>query len=112
MKNNNLNQIVDVFGNVEEDNFIVEVSGDDENGFRMYVDGEFMWFCETRQDVYDQIEHAKDNDFFDENTIINFWGDLMFESEIEIVQDLINGYGREITLGELLDSLKEHEEFI
>lgn len=36
----------------------------------------------------------------------------MFESEIEIVQDLINGYGREITLGELLDSLKEHEEFI
>ena len=37
----------------------------------MYVDGVMMWFCETRQDVYDQIEHAKDNDYFDETTVIS-----------------------------------------
>ena len=49
---------------------IVKITGNDENGFLMYVDGHLMWTCETRQDVYDQIEHAKDNDFFDETTII------------------------------------------
>ena len=49
----------------------VKVTGDDEHGFQMYVDGVMMWFCETRQDVYDQIEHAKDNDYFDETTVIS-----------------------------------------
>ena len=33
----------------------------------------------------------------------------MFESELEIVADLIVGYGREITLGELLEMLQEKE---
>ena len=33
----------------------------------------------------------------------------MFESELEIVEDLIVGYGREITLGELLEMLQEKE---
>jgi len=36
-------------------------------------------------------------------------GGIMFETEIEIVEDLILGYGREITLGELLDQLQEKE---
>ena len=31
----------------------------------------------------------------------------MFESEVEIVEDLIIGYGREITLGELFERLQE-----
>lgn len=34
----------------------------------------------------------------------------MFETEAEIVEDLILGYGREITLGELLDQLQEKED--
>lgn len=33
----------------------------------------------------------------------------MLESELEIVEDLIIGYGRDITLGELLENLKAHE---
>jgi hypothetical protein len=33
----------------------------------------------------------------------------MYETEAEIVEDLILGYGREITLGELLDQLQEKE---
>ena len=33
----------------------------------------------------------------------------MFESELEIVEDLIVRYGREITLGELLEMLQEKE---
>jgi hypothetical protein len=33
----------------------------------------------------------------------------MFETEAEIVEDLILAYGREITLGELLDQLQEKE---
>ena len=33
----------------------------------------------------------------------------MFESELEIVEDLIVGYGWEITLGELLEMLQEKE---
>lgn len=33
----------------------------------------------------------------------------MFESEVEIVEDLIIGYGRDITLGELLNQLQEKE---
>ena len=33
----------------------------------------------------------------------------MFESEVEIVEDLIIGYGRDITLGELLSQLQEKE---
>ena len=49
---------------------IVKITGNDDYGFLMYVDGNLMWTCETRQDVYDQIEHAKDNDFFDETTVI------------------------------------------
>lgn len=52
------------------DSKIVKITGDDDSGFLMYVDGDLMWICETRQDVYDQIEHAKDYDFFDENTVI------------------------------------------
>ena len=36
-------------------------------------------------------------------------GCIMFESELEIVEDLIVGYGREITLGELLEMLQEKE---
>ena len=36
----------------------------------------------------------------------------MFESEVEIVEDLIIGYGRDITLGSLLDALKEHEDMM
>lgn len=36
----------------------------------------------------------------------------MFESEVEIVQDLIMIYGEEITLGDLLTNLKEKEEYI
>lgn len=31
----------------------------------------------------------------------------MFESELDIVEDLIIIYGEEITLGELLENLKE-----
>lgn len=31
----------------------------------------------------------------------------MLESELEIVEDLIIGYGRDITLGELLERLQE-----
>lgn len=34
----------------------------------------------------------------------------MFESETELVEDLILAYGREITLGELLNHLQEKEE--
>ena len=49
---------------------IVKITGNEDYGFLMYVDGNLMWTCETRQDVYDQIEHAKDNDFFDETTVI------------------------------------------
>ena len=49
---------------------IVKITGNDDYGFLMYVDGNLMWTCETRQDVYDQIEHVKDNDFFDETTVI------------------------------------------
>ena len=49
---------------------IVKITGNDDYGFLMYVDGNLMWTCETRQDVYDQIEHAKDKDFFDETTVI------------------------------------------
>ena len=33
----------------------------------------------------------------------------MFETEVELVEDLILGYGREITLGELLEMLQEKE---
>lgn len=33
----------------------------------------------------------------------------MFETEVELVEDLILGYGREITLGELLGQLQEKE---
>ena len=33
----------------------------------------------------------------------------MFETEVELVEDLIIGYGREITLGELLNQLQEKE---
>ena len=33
----------------------------------------------------------------------------MFETEVELVEDLILGYGREITLGELLNQLQEKE---
>ena len=35
----------------------------------------------------------------------------MFSSEVELVEDLIKGYGEDITLGELLENLKAHEEF-
>lgn len=35
----------------------------------------------------------------------------MFESEVEIVEDLIKGYGEEITLGNLLEILKEKESY-
>ena len=52
------------------ENKIVTVKGNEASGFLMYVNGNMMWFCDTKQDVYDQIEHAKDNDFFDETTII------------------------------------------
>ena len=34
----------------------------------------------------------------------------MYETEAELVEDLILGYGREITLGELLDQLQEKED--
>lgn len=49
---------------------ILEVTGNEDNGFLMYVDGNMMWFCETRQDVYDQITYAKEVGFFDESTMI------------------------------------------
>ena len=52
------------------DSKIVEITSNDVSGFNMYVDGCLMWFCDTREDVYDQIQHAKDNDYFDETTII------------------------------------------
>jgi len=34
----------------------------------------------------------------------------MFKTETELVEDLILAYGREITLGELLDQLQEKED--
>ncbi|MBQ6220060.1 MAG: hypothetical protein IJJ47_10045 [Methanosphaera sp.] len=61
MKTNNLNQIVDVTGN-------------EEHGFNMYVDGVLMWNCETRQDVFDQVVHACDCGFFSsvDDVVVNF----------------------------------------
>ena len=35
------------------DSKIVKITGDDDSGFLMYVNGHLMWICETRQDVYD-----------------------------------------------------------
>ena len=49
---------------------IVKITGNDNNGFLIYVDGNMMWYCETRQDVYDQITYAKETGFFDETTVI------------------------------------------
>ena len=49
---------------------ILEITGNEDNGFLMYVDGNMMWFCETRQDVYDQIQYARDTSFFDESVLI------------------------------------------
>ena len=34
----------------------------------------------------------------------------MFSSELEIVEDLINGYGEDVTLGELKDMLQERSD--
>lgn len=34
----------------------------------------------------------------------------MFETEVELVEDLIKGYSEDMTLGALLEILKEHEE--
>ena len=42
------------------ENKIVTVTGNEASGFLMYVNGNMMWFCDTKQDVYDQIQHAKD----------------------------------------------------
>ena len=52
------------------DSKIVKITGDDDRGFLMYVNGHLMWICETRQDVYDQIEFSKEMEYFDENTVI------------------------------------------
>lgn len=60
--------------NSKFENKTLEVTGSEKHGFLMYVNGELMWFCDTMQDVYDQIEHAKDNGFFDENTTISIEG--------------------------------------
>lgn len=49
---------------------ILEITGNDDNGFLMYVDGNMMWFCETRQDVHDQIQYARDTGFFDESLVV------------------------------------------
>ncbi|MBQ6220058.1 MAG: hypothetical protein IJH63_00185 [Methanobrevibacter sp.] len=35
----------------------------------------------------------------------------MFESELELVEDLIKGYGESISLGDLRDDLLEHEKY-